>query len=76
MKILIVAQARYGSNFLVEKIQEKIKLPFLMEPFNVGFSGLSFEEEEKVIKESTSLLVKIVDNHFLKIKEFENHEIF
>jgi len=74
MKILIVAQARSGSNFLVKKIQEKTKLPTLLEPFNVGLSGLSFEEEATKIAQSRDILVKIVDNHFFKITDFKNPE--
>jgi CRISPR/Cas system-associated exonuclease Cas4 (RecB family) len=72
MKILIVSQARSGSSFLAKKIQEYTGYDLLWEPFNVGTSGLSFNEEVDFIKTRDNIIVKIVDNHFFKIEEFKN----
>lgn len=70
MKILILSQSRSGSTSLTDFIIKSTNLEYLHEPFNHG----DFNKQLDKIKNSDNLIVKIVDNHFYKIDEFQDYK--
>jgi hypothetical protein len=75
MKILIVAQARSGSTSLLKAISKSLNCKILYEPFN-EHSIDRLSEDVDTIKYSNNIVVKVVDNHFYKHKEFEDEKNF
>jgi hypothetical protein len=77
MKILILAQSRSGStsltNFIIHSAKAQpnpITLRHLQTPFNFG----SFTQQINQIKNIKNLIIKIVDNDFYKVPEFEDYK--
>jgi len=73
MKILVLAQSRSGSTSLIDYIIKATNIEYLHEPFNIGDSD-DFSLQLNKIKNSTDLIVKIVDNHFYKMTEFKYYK--